>query len=198
MKLITGLIVLMGLIPAVQAADSPYAAGSGLRIAHQYKEQNGDLPNFHEVHPYLFRGGQPSIEGLSKLKDKGIATIIDLRGNPAETKPEGKLAESLGMKYINLPMSSKAPSQHQVKTFLQTVKKAADGQSGPVFVHCAHGSDRTGCLVGVWRVTQDGFSYDQAYKEMRKYYFSPKFIQLSGTVKKYEQWQSGSSGNNSL
>jgi len=165
---------------------SASAADNSL-IAHKYKEQSGDLPNFHEVHPYLFRGGQPTIEGMNKLKDKGIATVIDLRGNPAETIPEGKLAESLGMKYINLPMSSKAPTSKQVNTFLQSVKKAADGQSGPVFVHCAHGSDRTGCLVGVWRVTQDGFNYEQAYDEMRKYYFSPKFTQLSGTVKKYEQ-----------
>ncbi len=38
-------------------------------------------------------------------------------------------------------------------------------------------------LVGIWRVSEDGFTYDQAYKEMRRYYFGPQFKQLSGAVK---------------
>jgi protein tyrosine/serine phosphatase len=51
-----------------------------------------------------------------------------------------------------------------------------------VFLHCAHGSDRTGCMVGIWRVTRDGWDYPAAYQEMRKYYFGPKFTKLSGAV----------------
>ena len=38
-------------------------------------------------------------------------------------------------------------------------------------------------LVGIWRVSEDGFTYDQAYKEMRRYYFGSQFKQLSGAVK---------------
>ncbi|MBL8086239.1 MAG: hypothetical protein JNN26_26655 [Candidatus Obscuribacter sp.] len=37
-----------------------------------------------------------------------------------------------------------------------------------------------GCI---WRASEDGFTYDQAYKEMRRYYFGPQFKQLSGAVK---------------
>jgi protein tyrosine/serine phosphatase len=85
-------------------------------------------------------------------------------------------------------MSAKAPTRQQVKTFLDKVDAARKGDSpGPVFVHCAHGSDRTGCLVGIWRVVNDGWGYDEAYAEMRKYYFGPKFTKLSGTVKSYAQ-----------
>jgi protein tyrosine/serine phosphatase len=154
---------------------------------HHYGQQQGDLPNFHQVHPYLYRGGQPTEAGLSQLKEMGIASIIDLRGHPGQVNAERKQAEALGFKFINLPMSSAAPSSKQVNTFLHEVANARQGKSGPVFVHCAHGSDRTGCLVGIWRVTADGFNYGQAYREMRKYYFSPKFTQLSGTVKKYAE-----------
>jgi len=141
------------------------------------------LLNFHEVHPYLYRGGAPDESSLKKLKEKGVATIIDLRA-PSECKlPEKKLVKELGMDYINLPMASQAPTKEQLKIFIDKVEKAEKKESGPVFVHCAHGSDRTGCLVGIWRVSHEGWSYDKAYEEMRKYFFGPKFTALSGAVK---------------
>lgn len=155
------------------------------RSAH-YRQQTGDLPNFHEVHPYLYRGGEPTKAGLRKLKEMGVATIIDLRGSPEQVYNEEREAKVLGMKTINLPMSSQAPTKKQVETFLCQVESAAKGQNGgAVFVHCAHGSDRTGCMVGIWRVTHENWSYDQAYREMRKYYFTPKFTKLSGSVRNH-------------
>src|SRR5579871_2748048 len=45
------------------------------------KTQLSDLPNFNEVTPTLFRGGQPTEKGLSKLKALGIKTIVSLRHN---------------------------------------------------------------------------------------------------------------------
>jgi protein tyrosine/serine phosphatase len=148
-----------------------------------------DLPNFHKVNDYLYRGGEPSEKGLLKLKEMGIKTIIDLRGHPGNVKKEQAFAQRLGLKCINLPMSSKAPTQEQVATFLKEVAMAKDSKE-PLFVHCAHGSDRTGCMVGIWRVVEQDWTYDKAYKEMRKYYFTPKFTELSGAVK-----QRAKSGN---
>lgn len=145
-------------------------------------ETKADLPNYHKVHDFLFRGGEPSAAGLKELSKQGIKTIIDLRAAGARTETEASLARELGMKYINLPMSSKAPSETQVETFIQTVEAGRD-KNEPVFVHCAHGSDRTGCLVGIWRVTHDSYSYKDAYSEMRRYYFGPHFKELAAAVK---------------
>ena len=109
--------------------------------------------------------------------------MIDLRA-PSESKiPEKKIVKELGMKYINLPMASQAPTKEQLKIFIDEVEKAEKKESGPVFLHCAHGSDRTGCLIGIWRVSHEGWSYDKAYEEMRKYFFGPKYTALSGAVK---------------
>lgn len=144
-----------------------------------------DLPNFHEVYPYLYRSGEPSIEGLKKLKEMGVTTIFDLRA-PSEQhffdeKPE---ARALGFKYNRIVMTSAAPTDKQVSTIMRAIEKAKEDPSkGKVLVHCAHGSDRTGCIIGIWRVTHDGWTYDEAYKEMRKYWFSPKFTHLSDPVK---------------
>lgn len=145
-----------------------------------------DLPNFHEVHPFLYRSGEPTDTGFSKLQSYNIKTVIDLRAPTAKAQQEKEWAKKLGLKYINLPMSAEPPTPQQVKTFIDETKQAQqDPGKGAVLVHCAHGSDRTGCMVGLWRVTQDGWTYPQAYKEMRHYWFTPKFTKLSGTVERY-------------
>ncbi len=153
-----------------------------------------DLPNFHQVHPFLYRGGEPTKEGLKKIKEMGVTTIFDLR-NPGEKKyDEKQSAQDLGMRYISMPMNSKAPTAKQIKRLMDEIDRAkskveAEGSSTTnttkeaVFVHCAHGSDRTGCMIGIWRVKRDGYDYDTAYQEMRKYWFTPKFTNLSGAVK---------------
>lgn len=148
------------------------------------KKPQADLPNFHQVYPFLYRGGEPSQPGVRKLHQMGIRTVIDLRAVTKKSRAERALAESLGMKYIQLPMSDEPPTKYQVDTFLAHADKAKAG--GPkVFLHCQHGSDRTGSMMGIYRVTRDGWNYNQAYKEMRKYWFTPKFTKLSGAVRQY-------------
>jgi len=183
MNLFTILLVLTIFCLNVQAEPLDLKSYSITIDGHTYRDQAGNLPNFHQVHPYLYRGGEPTAEGLKQLKSMGITTIIDLR-SPGEKKvPEEELAKDLGLTYITMVMSNKAPTAKQVKTYISTVEKAqADPAKGAVFVHCAHGSDRTGCLIGIWRVTHDQFSYEDTYKEMRKYYFGPKYILLAGAV----------------
>jgi protein tyrosine/serine phosphatase len=181
-------LILLSLSLAVLAINAPSVSAENLRLISsgtatvQAKE---DLPNFHEVHPYLYRGGEPTNFGLAKVEKMGVKTVIDLRGSGPVTEAEKREVERLGMRYINMPMDSRAPSRDTVTTFLDEVAKAKDDKDrGAVFVHCQHGSDRTGCLVGVWRVAKEGWSYDDAYKEMRKNYFSPKFTNLSETVRR--------------
>jgi protein tyrosine/serine phosphatase len=151
-----------------------------------------DLPNFHVVHDFLLRGGEPSEHGLETLKGMGVKTIIDLRAPTEMAIAEGKTAKRLGITYINLPMTSAAPTAKQVTTFEQAIETVqaesakSPHKAGPndpsVFVHCAHGSDRTGCMVGIWRVRHDHFTYPEAYKEMRQYYFGPKYTALAKAV----------------
>ncbi len=156
------------------------------------EKSKDDLPNFHEVHPYLYRGGAPTEKGLSELKQIGVSTIIDLRA-PSECRfNEKEVARKLGLTYLNLVMDSRAPTKRQIDQLLKTIdtarqEAAAGNKDRAVFVHCAHGSDRTGCMIGLWRVTEDGWDYPRAYKEMREYYFGPRYTQLSGTVENYAE-----------
>ena len=47
----------------------------------QVEPRYAELPNFHQVNPQLYRGGQPKNAGLRKLKDLGVKTIVNLCGH---------------------------------------------------------------------------------------------------------------------
>lgn len=138
------------------------------------------VPNFHVVHPFLLRGAAPTPEGMRNLKALGVRTIFDLRAPTHLAKAEHKLAESLGMTYINLPMSAAAPSAREVHTFLADATNPA---AQPVFVHCQYGADRTGTLIGIYRERYDRWPFNRTYKEMRRYGFKPFLTELKATVK---------------
>ena len=138
------------------------------------------LPNFHQVGPGIFRGAAPTAAGLATLHAMGIHTIIDLRISPREVKQEKARALALGFQWINLPMGSEAPTAKQVETFLAVLAKAPKES---VFVHCQHGADRTGCMIGIYRVAVQGWSFAQAWPEMRKYGFNPRWTKLTAAVR---------------
>ncbi len=138
-----------------------------------------DLPNFHPVAPGIWRGAAPTDAGLRQLKAMGVKTIIDLRIAPKTVKKEGVYARALGFRWINLPMGSDPPTSKQVSTLLTALKLAP---SEPVFVHCQHGADRTGCMIGIFRETQQGWTFMQAYREMRQDGFDPRWTRLREAV----------------
>jgi len=138
-----------------------------------------DLPNFHAVAPGIWRGAAPTEAGLKRLKGMGVKTVIDLRIAPKTVRREGVYARSLGFHWINLPMGSDPPTPGQVSTFLSTLGRAL---GEPVFVHCQHGADRTGCMVGIYRVARQGWTFPRAYAEMRQDGFDPRWGRLREAV----------------
>lgn len=71
---------------------------------HFQDEESHYLPNFHSVTEQIFRGGQPSEEGLDLLKQKGIATIINLREETTAIEAERAYVQSIGLHYISIPL----------------------------------------------------------------------------------------------
>ncbi len=101
-----------------------------------------DLPgvaNFHQVDRNLYRGAQPSDEGLKNLAALGVKTIIDLRHGTDRADTEQREAERLGLRYINVPMEGLTPPTDKQIADLMAIFKTAD--NGAVFVHCREGKD---------------------------------------------------------
>lgn len=124
------------------------------------------LPQFVQVDEGLSRGGQPTTEGVRQLSRLGVRTIVNLRHHSAVMDQERQLAESLGMRWINIPIWAwSGPSDAQLRRFLAI---ASDTAARPVFVHCRLGRNRAGMMVAVYRIAHDGWTPARAYAESRR------------------------------
>ncbi|HLM56064.1 MAG TPA: tyrosine-protein phosphatase [Pyrinomonadaceae bacterium] len=126
------------------------------------------IKNFGQMDERFYRGAEPKkLEDFRALKELGINTVIDLQAEPEAE--ERAWVESLGMRYVNIPMVVKTyPRPEWVGAFLKTVD---DPATGKFFVHCAGGRHRTGSVGAVYRMEKYGWDFDQVYAEMKKYDF---------------------------
>jgi protein tyrosine/serine phosphatase len=138
------------------------------------------LPNFFKVSEGLYRGAQPTAAGLKSLKELGVKTVIDLRAGHSDSVPI-----PAGLDMVRIPMRAwRAPEADMVR-FLRL---AADPKRGPVFVHCQHGADRTGLMVAVYRLAVQGWSKDEAVREMTSggYGFHPVWKNIPAALRKLD------------
>jgi len=142
-------------------------AGICVAQASPQKAAYVKIKNFGQMDDRFFRGAQPKETDYKDLAALGIKTVIDLTEDP---KPyEKTTVESLGMRYVNIPMvDKKYPTPAATEAFLKTV---GDPNTGKFFVHCAGGRHRTGAMGAVYRYEFYGWNFDQVYKEMKTYDF---------------------------
>lgn len=117
------------------------------------------VPSCYKVSDGLYRGAQPSAEGMLELKKLGIRTVVNLRSLHSDRDEIG----DTGLAYEHIQMKPWNPDD---KAVIRFVKIAADQNSTPVFVHCQRGADRTGMMCAVYRVAVQGWSRDEAVREM--------------------------------
>ncbi len=123
------------------------------------------VPRYAVINERVSRGGQPTEEGFRNLAASGVRVVVDLQEKGHRSKYEKRLVESLGMKYINVPMKGmRTPEDKQVSKALKALQ---DHKAGPVFVHCQRGADRTGLVIACYRMEHDGWSNGDALQEAR-------------------------------
>ena len=117
------------------------------------------LPNFYKVSAVLYRGAQPKKEGIRQLQDMGIKTVVSLR----IFHDDSHLLEGTSLNPEVIPFHTWHPADEDVVRFLQIV---TDPAKTPVFVHCRRGIDRTGTMVAIYRIAVQGWSREEAIREM--------------------------------
>jgi protein tyrosine/serine phosphatase len=138
---------------------------------------NGDgrtdtILNFHQVKPWLYRGGRPRQGGIIKLKEMDIRVIINLERElfeqePREVKKESDWAKKANIKFEHIPMHPICvPKKQEVEKALVVL---TDPVNHPIFIHCDRGSDRTGIVIAAYRIWFEGWTLEQGYEEMKKY-----------------------------
>ncbi len=137
------------------------------------------LTNVGRVAPGIFRGAQPTAEGFRTLKSMGIRTVINLRNKHSERKA----VEESGMKSIEIPFDIfSTPEASRVDNVITLM---SDERNHPVFVHCAHGQDRTGTIVAIYRMKINGWSLSKAEEEMQSFGFNDIWVHLKSYVRQY-------------
>jgi len=163
-------LIFVFVLPARVSAQNQVKTStpSEMHSAYGEKLRIAGVPNSGKINDHLYRGAQPRDPGLVELKKLGITTIVDLRD---EDQPninwEEKRAESLGIRFVHIPVSGWSPPTHeQVVQFLRIFR---DSPQEKVFVHCRYGDDRTGVFVAIYRMALEKLPPEQALKEM--YFF---------------------------
>ncbi len=153
---------------------------AAVRVIGKKLEQKG-VPNFGEVTPTLYRGGLLNAEGLKALKKLGMNVVIDTH---AHDKHEEELVESMGMKYVAIPWHCPWPHDEVFAKFLDVVH---ENKGKRIFVHCRLGDDRTGMMVAAYRMAEEGWTADEAMKEMKSFGFTKSHHIICPGLGRYEK-----------
>ncbi len=125
------------------------------------------IVGFAEVSPRLYRGGQPNVRGMETLKEMGVDIVVNMRGG--RNRKEEAEVEKLGMRYVSIPWHCPFPRDETFARFLKVIRENSEKK---VFVHCRLGDDRSGMAVAAYRMAEEGWSADEAMKEMRAFGFT--------------------------
>lgn len=107
----------------------------------------------------LLTGGQPDARQLQEAARAGVTTVIDLRA-PQEDRgyDEQAAAESLGLRYVRLPIGGAGDiNEANARTLARLLKQ----DDGTTLLHCASGN-RVGALLALARARVDGVPVEDA------------------------------------
>lgn len=132
-----------------------------------------DIRNFLPLSETLFTGGMPEANQLTDASQQGVQVVINLALHdiPGALPEEKETVESLGMKYINIPVVWQNPTRQNLDEFMA----AMDSHKGEkILVHCEANYRATG-FVTLYRILRLGWGSEEAFQDLRKIWNPEKF-----------------------
>ncbi|WP_253913162.1 tyrosine-protein phosphatase [Pseudoruegeria sp. HB172150] len=134
---------------------------------HFYMFDHGILrglwTNMYQIAPGVWRSNQPSFARLKKLKEQGIRTVLNLRGEDKFSFYlfEKEACEALGLEMIDIRMRARSlvPQERFMELF-----EIFDRIEKPFVLHCKSGADRAGLVSALWLLDKEGASIAEAKK----------------------------------
>jgi protein tyrosine/serine phosphatase len=165
------LIAFMTTISACGAIpDGPFANHLASDRHTAAPSQDPTIRNFQKVNDRLFRSGRLTEANYANLAERGINTVISFEeylSSDISLEQESSWAKRNKIRLLHHPISdSKGPTLAQIEAVLAELNKP---ENGIILVHCHRGADRTGIIIGSYRIRFNGFSVEAAIQEMRKY-----------------------------
>ncbi len=131
---------------------------SGLFSQTSVKIDDFGLNNFHQVDTGVFRSEQPDQLDFVNLEGFGITEVLNLRRWHSDEKE----AKNTNLTLHRVPMRAENIKESDVIQALKIIQN----RKGNLLIHCKHGSDRTGLIVAMYRIVFQGYTKEQAIKEM--------------------------------
>lgn len=141
-----------------------------------FSTEKGLPQNFYKVNREIYRSAQPTEYNMTELEKFGIKTILNLRMFHSDKNE----AEKTNLKLYHLKMRA---GKIIDKDIIASMKIINDSEK-PILIHCMHGSDRTGVVVAMYRIIFEGYTKEDAIKELKekKYGYHEK---IYGNIIKY-------------
>lgn len=108
----------------------------------------------------------------------GIGTIINLAKDALPKKGPGEIewSKQLGIEYVSVYLGDAPPSDQNWQKIRDLLSR------GGVYLHCAHGADRTGAVIAKYRIEVEGIEPCDAYREARRFGFKPWLKKLRAWI----------------
>ena len=125
-----------------------------------------DIYHYQVLDENLSSSGMPTADQMKEVAEAGVQLVINLapHGAPNAIPDEGELVNSLGMEYINIPVTWRAPESEALTRFM----KEMDAHAGKkILVHC-EANYRASAFVMMYRVLRLGWNKADAIPVMEK------------------------------
>ena len=125
-----------------------------------------DIYHYQVLDENLSSSGMPTADQMKEVAEAGVQLVINLAPHdaPNAIPDEGELVNSLGMEYINIPVTWRAPKSEALTRFM----KEMDAHAGKkILVHC-EANYRASAFVMMYRVLRLGWNKADAIPVMEK------------------------------
>ena len=124
------------------------------------------LPNFGTVTKKLSRSAQPNEVGFIHLKELGVDIIFKLDRDDEYSDKKEEL--NFGGAIFNRSLKTKEVTKEQAINIANELQNELQNNKR-VHVHCIKGKDRTGLVIGTWKMLYQNKSYLEIQADWKKY-----------------------------
>ena len=125
-----------------------------------------DISNYMFLNENLSSSGMPTAEQMKEVAEAGVSVVINLalRTSQGALPNEDVLVESLGMKYIHIPVEWNNPIKQNLDEFFHVMDAHKEEK---IFVHC-QANYRASAFIALYRIRREGWNKEAAFEVMNK------------------------------
>lgn len=131
--------------------------------------------NMHEISPGVFRSNYPDPGRIAALAERGVRTVISLRGRGANpwSLLEAEACERYGIELHCVALKAKAsPNRDALLELISLFRRVEK----PLLIHCKSGADRAGLASAIYLMVIDGEPVSRARRMLAARYLHLPFL----------------------